>query len=142
MMPSWDQTGVPGLLGLTHFHSSMTSGSACWMSLRIRPRVLPRQPPRSSIRFEMRSEADGPRLAFAFSMASILNAPGQRRRGQAHGAGRLRGDLEAAPEEVRGRPQHHRPRRPAPGLRTVAPGEVGDDRGAEVEGEAGVGPFL
>ena len=28
-MPPWDQTGVPGDFGLTHFHSSTISGSAC-----------------------------------------------------------------------------------------------------------------
>ena len=26
--PSWDQTGTPGLVGCTHFHSSWISGSA------------------------------------------------------------------------------------------------------------------
>src|SRR6266540_2303076 len=35
IMPSCDHTGMPGLVGLTHFHSSTTSGSASWMSLRI-----------------------------------------------------------------------------------------------------------
>src|SRR5437588_8435731 len=53
MMPSCDQTGVPGLLGFAHFHSSTTSGSASWMSLRILPRVFPRQSPSSAILFEM-----------------------------------------------------------------------------------------
>ena len=33
MIPPCDQTGVPGLVGLTHFHSSTTSGSACLMSV-------------------------------------------------------------------------------------------------------------
>src|SRR3979409_2123164 len=51
-MPSCDQTGVP-----LHFHSSTTSGSACLMSLRILPRVFPRQSPSSAILFEMRSDA-------------------------------------------------------------------------------------
>src|SRR5436190_24368604 len=58
MMPSCDQIGVP-----IHFHSSTTSGSACLMSLRILPRVSPRQSPSSSILFEMSSDADWPRLA-------------------------------------------------------------------------------
>src|SRR5580693_1195283 len=31
-MPSWDQTGVPGDFGFSHFHSSWISGSASWMS--------------------------------------------------------------------------------------------------------------
>src|SRR2546423_15618100 len=53
MMPSCDQTGVP-----IHFHSSITSGSASLMSLRIRPSVLPRQSPSSAILFEIRSDAD------------------------------------------------------------------------------------
>src|SRR5436853_293123 len=34
MMPSCDQTGVPGFVGLTHFHSSTTAASASLMSLR------------------------------------------------------------------------------------------------------------
>src|SRR3954449_11097152 len=58
MMPSCDQTGVPGLVALTHFHSSTTSGSACLMSVRILLRVAPRQSPSSAIRFEMSSDAD------------------------------------------------------------------------------------
>src|SRR5262249_55996357 len=37
MMPLCDQTGVPGFVGFTHFHSSTTSGSACLMRARIRP---------------------------------------------------------------------------------------------------------
>src|SRR5216684_755485 len=70
MMPSCDQTGVPGLVGLTHFHSSTTSGSACLMSLRILPRVFPRQSPSSAILFEMSSDADWPWLAPDFFMFS------------------------------------------------------------------------
>src|SRR4029079_2153271 len=31
MIPSWDQTGVPGLVAFAHFHSSTTSGSASVM---------------------------------------------------------------------------------------------------------------
>src|SRR2546421_1590182 len=53
MIPSCDQIGVP-----IHFHSSTTSGSAALMSLRILPRVSPRQSPSSAIRFEMSSDAD------------------------------------------------------------------------------------
>jgi hypothetical protein len=52
MMPSCDHTGVP-----IHFHSSITSGSAAWMSLRILASVFPRQSPRSAIRFEMSADA-------------------------------------------------------------------------------------
>src|SRR5437867_12112099 len=58
MMPSCDHTGVPGLVGLTHFHSSTTSGSASWMSDRILLRVFPRQSPSAVIVFEMNSDAD------------------------------------------------------------------------------------
>src|SRR5204863_7609679 len=68
MMPSWDHTGVPGLVGFTHFHSSTTSGSASLISLRILPRVFPRQSPSSAIRFEMSSDADWPWLAADFFM--------------------------------------------------------------------------
>src|SRR5882724_6412314 len=65
MTPSCDQTGVP-----IHFHSSTTSGSASLMSLRILPRVSPRQSPSSAILFEMSVDADWPWLApdcFMFS---------------------------------------------------------------------------
>src|SRR4029453_4336162 len=68
MMPSCDQTGVPGLVGLTHFHSSTTSGSAFLMSVRILLRVFPRQSPSSEILFEMSSDADWPWLAPDFFM--------------------------------------------------------------------------
>src|SRR5260370_38526363 len=63
MMPSCDQIGVP-----IHFHSSTTSGSASLMSLRILPRVSPRQSPSSAILFEMSSDADRPWLAPDFFM--------------------------------------------------------------------------
>src|SRR6266496_394114 len=65
MMPSCDQIGVP-----IHFHSSTTSGSASLMSLRILPRVTPRQSPSSAILFEMSSDADWPWLASGFFMFS------------------------------------------------------------------------
>src|SRR5712672_568635 len=70
MMPLCDQTGVPGLVALTHFHSSATSGSAFLMSVRILPRVFPRQSPSSTILFEMRSDADWSWLASDFFMFS------------------------------------------------------------------------
>src|SRR5438105_8851027 len=70
MMPSCDQTGVPGVVGLTHFHSSTTSGSACLMSLRILPSVFPRQSPSSAILVEMSSDADWPWLGPDFFMFS------------------------------------------------------------------------
>src|SRR3954452_15801971 len=68
MMPSCDQTGVPGLVGLTHFHSSTTSGSASLMSRRTLLRVSPRQPPSSAIRFEMSVDAEGSSLVPGFFM--------------------------------------------------------------------------
>src|SRR5882762_2329856 len=67
MMPSCDQTGVP-----IHLHSSTTSGSASLMSLRILPRVSPRQSPSSAILFEMSFDADQPWLAPDFCMFSSL----------------------------------------------------------------------
>src|SRR5690349_8745977 len=45
MMPSCSHTGTP-----RHFHVSTTSGSACLMSARTWPSVLPRQSPSSLIR--------------------------------------------------------------------------------------------
>src|SRR5438552_12724641 len=70
MMLPCDQTGVPGEFGFTHFHSSTTSGSASLMSLRILPRVSPRQSASSAILFEMSSDADWPWLAPDFFMFS------------------------------------------------------------------------
>ena len=72
MMPSCDQTGVPGLVGLTHFHSSTTSGSASLMSLRILLRVSPRQSPSSAILFEMSSDADWLWLAPIFHVVILV----------------------------------------------------------------------
>src|SRR6202030_1152195 len=99
MMPPCDQTGVPGLVGLTHFHSSITSGSAFLMSLRILLRVSPRQSPSSAILFEMSSDADWPWLAPDFFMFLILSA-------RRHGLSARRHGLHAAPEEVREPPEH------------------------------------
>src|SRR2546430_13397149 len=84
MMPSCDQTGVPGLVGLTHFHSSTTSGSACLMSVRILPRVFPRQSPSSVILFEMSSAADWPWLAPDFFMFSSLPLCAKTSGGHSH----------------------------------------------------------
>src|ERR1035437_1022157 len=63
MIPSCDQTGVPGVEDLIHFNSSTTSGSASLMSLRILLRVSPRQSPSSAILCEISSDADWPWLA-------------------------------------------------------------------------------
>src|SRR5579859_210831 len=43
MMPPCDQTGTPGDVGFTHFHSSTISGSASWMILRTFASICPRQ---------------------------------------------------------------------------------------------------
>src|SRR5262244_408980 len=67
MMPSCDQTGVP-----IHFHSSTTAGSASLMSLRILPRVSPRQSPSSAILFEISADADSPWLASDFFMFVLI----------------------------------------------------------------------
>src|SRR6185295_1464409 len=91
MMPSRDQTGVPGLVGLTHFHSSTTCGSASLMSVRILLRVFPRQSPSSAILFEMSSDADGPWPAPDFFMfPSFFSLDSTLR-----GAGRPTGGLHA-----------------------------------------------
>src|SRR5436190_21174102 len=43
-MPSCDQTGTPaGFVALAHFRSSIASGSACLINVRIRERAEPRQ---------------------------------------------------------------------------------------------------
>src|SRR5262245_18016397 len=63
MMPSCDQTGVPGLVGLTHFHSSTISGSASLISRRTCSSVWPRQSPRSRILLSILLEAAAPPFA-------------------------------------------------------------------------------
>src|SRR3954453_18744057 len=63
MIPSCDHTGVPGLVGLTHFHSSPTSGPASRTNSPILLKVLPRQSPSSEMRSEIRSDAEGSWLA-------------------------------------------------------------------------------
>src|SRR5579863_2735011 len=57
-MPPWEKTGVPGEVGLTHFHSSTISGSAWCMISRTLASVLPRQSPSSLIFLSMDAEAD------------------------------------------------------------------------------------
>ncbi len=56
-MPPWDQTGVPGDFGLTHFHSSRISGSAWCMISRTFASVFPRQSPSSLIFSSINAEA-------------------------------------------------------------------------------------
>src|SRR6185436_5800691 len=72
MMPSCDHTGVP-----IHFHSSTTSGSACWISLRILPRVFPRQSPSEAILSEISADAGWPWLAPDFFMFSDPDVAGR-----------------------------------------------------------------
>src|ERR687886_414189 len=57
MPPLWDHTGVPGLVGFTHFHSSTTSGSAPLMISRTLLSVSARQSPSSLIRSSSSFEA-------------------------------------------------------------------------------------
>src|SRR5205809_228112 len=57
-MPPWDQTGVPGFVGFTHFHSSTISGSASCMISRTFASVFPRQSPSSLIFSSINAEAD------------------------------------------------------------------------------------
>src|SRR5581483_12074271 len=57
-MPPCDQTGTPGDVGLTHFHSSTISGSAAWTISRTFASVLPRQSPSSLIFASIDAEAD------------------------------------------------------------------------------------
>jgi hypothetical protein len=55
-------------------------------------------------------------------------------------SGARRHGRQAAPEEVREPPEHAGARREAPRLRAISHREVGDERIAEGDGEAGVGP--
>ena len=64
MMPSCDQTEVPGLVGLTHF---LLDNVRVGMSVRILLRVAPRQSPSSAIRFEMSSRPTDPGSLRTFS---------------------------------------------------------------------------
>src|SRR3989442_9483023 len=63
-MPPWDQTGVPGDVGLAHFHSSTISGSASCTISRTFASVFPRQSPSSLIFSSMNAEADSTGTAF------------------------------------------------------------------------------
>src|SRR6185436_6427339 len=69
-MPSWDQTGVPGFVAFTHFHSSTISGSAFWMRRRTFSSVFPRQSPSARILLSIWSEAAEPSALFADAAGS------------------------------------------------------------------------
>src|SRR4030095_12806718 len=56
-MPLCDQTGTPGLVGFTHFHSSTILGSADMMTRRTLSSVFPRQSPNSFVRLSISAEA-------------------------------------------------------------------------------------
>ena len=71
MIPSCDQTGVPGFVGFTHFHSSTTSGSASLMIPRTLLSVSPRQSPSSSIRASISWEGES--SPFVLLMSSSLS---------------------------------------------------------------------
>src|SRR6266704_6602668 len=57
-MPPWDQTGVPGDVGLAHFHSSRISGSASCRISRTFASVFARQSPSSLIFSSINAESD------------------------------------------------------------------------------------
>src|SRR5215467_2355959 len=57
-MPPREKTGVPGDVALTHFHSSMISGSAAWMIPRTLVNVPARQSPSCLAFSSMNADAD------------------------------------------------------------------------------------
>src|SRR5882672_1271073 len=67
MIPSCDQTGTP-----RHFHSSTTSGTACLISARTWPSVLPRQSPNSLIRESISREGDSSLVATLFFITTLF----------------------------------------------------------------------
>src|SRR5438034_496480 len=79
-MPPWEKTGVPGVVGLTHFHSSRISGSASCMISRTVASVFPRQSLSSLIFSSMNAEADTTGMGlFMFSPNSRSNFACARR---------------------------------------------------------------
>src|SRR6266567_3219829 len=65
MPPSWDHTGVP-----IHFHSSITSGSACLMRARTCDSVVPRQSSSSLILASISREGESPMVVALFFISS------------------------------------------------------------------------
>src|SRR5436190_20570797 len=134
MMPPCDQTGVPGLVGFTHFHSSTTSGSASLISVRILLRVFPRQSPSSAILFEMSPDADWPWLASDFFIFSSW--PGSSQIYQSHSRRPAEGNklADAAVPQVQAAPGEnsydHRNRR----ARRVCDPQMSGHRAAEIAG--------
>src|SRR5581483_7192481 len=77
-IPLCDQTGTPGLVGFTHFHSSTICGAAALMTARTRRRVSPRQSPSSRMRSSIRRDADLPSCeAVGFAPARAAARPGR-----------------------------------------------------------------
>src|SRR5262245_52523037 len=70
-MPPCDQTGVPGFVGFTHFHSSTISGSAAWMIPRTFASIFPRQSPSSLILWSINAEADSMAPALATNLVAL-----------------------------------------------------------------------
>src|SRR5213083_1738816 len=63
IIPTCDHIGTPpGFVGLTHFTSSTTSGSACLMRIRTRASVSPRQSLSSSTLASISCEGESPPL--------------------------------------------------------------------------------
>src|SRR5437762_4017222 len=64
IIPACDHTGTPpGFVGLTHFNSSTTSGSACLMRARTRASVSPRQSLSSLVLASINREGESPPFA-------------------------------------------------------------------------------
>src|SRR4029079_7601901 len=72
-MPSCDQTGTPVIAfdGFFHFRSSIISGSASRINVRMRARVSSRQSPRARFRWSMDREGDLP-VAPAFREVDLV----------------------------------------------------------------------
>jgi hypothetical protein len=69
-MPAWDQTGVPGDVGLTHFHSSTISGSSACTISRTFASVFPCQSPSSLIFSSINADENSTGIAFACTVNS------------------------------------------------------------------------
>ena len=66
----YSQTGVP-----LHFHSSVTSGSASWMSFRNSANRAPRQSSNSATRASIRSSALNSSVDFLVAVRAISSTP-------------------------------------------------------------------
>ena len=120
-IPPWEKTGVP-----IHFHSSTISGSALLMISRTFASVLPRQSPSSLIFASISAEADSASGFFhgLIQISHLIFAA----------LGVCWKKHEEGPGTLVSRRDHRRG--------WIADREVGDERGDECDGEAGVGPLL